>query len=1110
LKRSDAVRSLPLLLLGLLLLPAGAIGFGAGSAAALAPPLAAHAHPAATHGDLIVGPSNSPYVLSPTTTGSTTYYEQGNITVLPGGALYVDYLTVYFVQFIADNGSAGQRASHIYNFTDEGLVVFANSTLTTDVGVLNPFAPLNLDITSGGTFSATGSQLLFPGAITVNGTRSSLYVNQSVVARNPLIPNLVEFLTLKGDTSFGPALTVQNGARASVLASQWNDYYADNFANNGQPLTNLTDIQSVNLGSGENHTFNALDLPTPLSPYLALSLGQPRVASAFLAIQFVAPVNSSAPAGSVVNFDGAWNLGSLALHMPAPNTTTTDDFALPAGFVNQVNSQGMLAILQATGQFGTPSSLSFHLGNVSSPVDVLETQITLVPAYPWNMTVTGGSTLTVADSTLDLNWNVTYGTPVTPGLPTPTAWGSQKLVLSGGSLAFLANVSVPTAFTTTFDNESIAIPLDANSAAYFYRWGVVHVSSATYGPIANALATTYSAYNGTEGANATVTYLNNFASADPDLEGYIATWANLRGFPYGTSDGSGTDPLLLASTVLTQSSLPTGSFVGTYHINVRLSATNSSTSIWHYSSVTPYPNGISPSSWDTLWNATYSGYKAQLSVVGYEVLVNGAAETNSTVAIGENLTLRINVTNAGAAALFASNASLGLHEPNGLPELPIGASQNIGPLASGAIHTLNFTWKVNESAIGDTGTESITFLLTTTWNDGIAPIGGSAVTPIIIVVQPAFLTLSFNPPTGQLTPGNNYEGTGSLGFAGTGNARVNVTLDGPGGSFLVGTGAYPAGSFLQEITIVPGLQAGGVYSLNISASYNHRTVYHVYTDAVTIAGAAPPAKSFLQTTLLGLPVMWWIIIAAAIVAIALALLMLAARQARGKLVECGECGELIPEDALTCPKCGAEFEADLVRCSRCGSTIPAKSPVCPECAATLLGAPGSEASDPERQGYADFVERFRAEAKKELQENYSEGAFWDWYKRQPSYVSFSQWKLQQSAGSRAGMAAPAVSAPVEEPVPAPAPPARRRPPTGGAAPPPPPPAPAAGARAVPRAPAAPRAPPPPPPAAPAEEEPEEAPTSGAPPGAGMRACANCSKEIPSDFLVCPFCGAVTR
>ncbi|MGI0128580.1 MAG: hypothetical protein ACREEC_00225, partial [Thermoplasmata archaeon] len=457
-KRSDLRHRLLLLSFAVLFLPLGLLGLSAAAPAPHAAPVAAPSiHPFATHGDLIVGPTDSPYVLSPTTTGSTTYYEQGNITVLPGGALYVDYLTLYFVQFIATNGTVGQRAAHLYNFTDQGLVVFANAALTTDVGVLNPYTMLNLEISGGGTFSATASKLQFPGTVSVDGTGSALYLNDSVVSKNPLIPYLSEYVTLRADTSFSPALLVENGARASILASQWNDYFGENFLTSGQPLTNLTDLQSVALSSGQGQTFTSYTLGSPVAPYLALALGNQRIAQAELALQFVAPANLTVAAGSAVNFDGAWTLGGFSLNMPTPNTVTTEEIALPASFLHEVGTQGLISLLQATGQFGTPSALSFHLGNVSASVTILQSQIVLVPDYGWNMTVQGGSTLTVADSQLDLNWNATYGTPVSPGVPLPTQWGSQKLVLSGNSLAFLANVSVPTAFTTTFDNASMTL-----------------------------------------------------------------------------------------------------------------------------------------------------------------------------------------------------------------------------------------------------------------------------------------------------------------------------------------------------------------------------------------------------------------------------------------------------------------------------------------------------------------------------------------------------------------------------------------------------------------------------------------------------------------------------
>jgi RNA polymerase subunit RPABC4/transcription elongation factor Spt4 len=262
----------------------------------------------------------------------------------------------------------------------------------------------------------------------------------------------------------------------------------------------------------------------------------------------------------------------------------------------------------------------------------------------------------------------------------------------------------------------------------------------------------------------------------------------------------------------------------------------------------------------------------------------------------------------------------------------------------------------------------------------------------------------------------------------------------------------------------------------------------------TIAPASTSPLGFLGQKFLGLPIWIWLVIAAAIVVAVVVLLFFFRRQAGGKLVECGECGNLIPELATSCPKCGAEFETDVVRCSRCSSTIPASSKFCPDCAVQLLGKPGEEALDPERQAYADFTERYRAEAKKALGDNYAEGAFWDWWKRQSSYLPYGQWRLQQGQGTpRTRATAPPPGPAGSGPGGAPARAAARPPPAAAGRPPARPPPGGAGA--------APAAPPP------APETGAEAPAA---PGGNLKACPNCSKEIPADYLVCPFCGSVTQ
>jgi RNA polymerase subunit RPABC4/transcription elongation factor Spt4 len=346
------------------------------------------------------------------------------------------------------------------------------------------------------------------------------------------------------------------------------------------------------------------------------------------------------------------------------------------------------------------------------------------------------------------------------------------------------------------------------------------------------------------------------------------------------------------------------------------------------------------------------------------------------------------------------------------------------------------------------------------------------------------------PDNGQLNLNDIYSTTGTVTINGPGAASIIVQAT-PVGSVVGGSStvnvaqdnSVPNGTFdIQWNSLQGVLSAGVTYQVTASATYKTASDLQVPVGTYSVP-SSPSAVGFLYQKILGLPLWVWIAIAVAIVIGVVAALLITRRQAAGKLVECGECGELIPEDATVCPKCGAQFESELVRCSRCSSTIPANSQFCPECGAQLLGKPGEGASDPERQAYADFTEKYRAEAKKELGENYTESAFWDWWKRQPTYVPFSQWKVQQNKGTpRAGMSAPPVGS---ESVPTEAPP------KGGAG------------------------------AEPTSTVPEAAaavPVAGAgmapPPAAagtaGLKPCPNCGKEIPPEYLVCPFCGAVTQ
>ena len=119
----------------------------------------------------------------------------------------------------------------------------------------------------------------------------------------------------------------------------------------------------------------------------------------------------------------------------------------------------------------------------------------------------------------------------------------------------------------------------------------------------------------------------------------------------------------------------------------------------------------------------------------------------------------------------------------------------------------------------------------------------------------------------------------------------------------------------------------------------------------------------------------------------------------GKMVECGECGSLIPESSKRCPKCGVEFEVGTAKCSECGAWIPSNSTSCPECGVKFINEAIEEEENAYlskmREQYEAYVETFRPEAKTALGKKYSDAKFTEWWKKQPSFVSFENWLTQE-------------------------------------------------------------------------------------------------------------------
>jgi RNA polymerase subunit RPABC4/transcription elongation factor Spt4 len=936
-----------------------------------------------THGDLVVGPGQN-YTIQPTL-GGHVYYQGGNITVEPGGTLFVTNVTLSFVQYVADTGTAQERLRHIYHFLDEGKVEFYNATLTTDVQLINAYAKLNVTVT--GTLTALLSSFQFPGWLFVNGSSADVTFNASTIESNPNVLGLSEPATLLYDTAYAPAITVIGGAKFNLFGSAVENLYSDNLLVNGYPrptpllLNGPIPLPSTGATGVLAGASDSVSLAIDWSYPAAIALG----GSVSVAYHDANPSGSKGQSNDTtatltVNYGGTpYALGTVTFK----NNSAAGSMVVPftPQLTSAITTSGLLQYLNYTGAFDTAAQISLAFSSVNGPtgtvgnptINLTELSFQLNTSGPDFGVLVSDSEMTAVNTDLGLNWNEVGG-GIYSQLP-PYPWFSNKLNFTDGAVGYLANVTTPTNLTGVFGSSAI-LP-DATSQVNFYRWAEFHIVGGNNLPLEGAQLSMYYAYDNNQANNQTATALNDIATANPAMWGYLKFWDKEHDTSsWGVSNATGIASILVASGNLTYGTLPDGIFLGGYHVGISVPG-NVPPAHWFTWSVVPYPTGV---------------------------------------ALGT--------------------------EHWGQPD--VGPNQTF----AGYVFSIRVT--------------------------------------------------SASPPSsGTLDLGQQYYTTGTVAYNGTSTAQVYVyaqpTSGGSQSQVLVGLGQATANTpfSVQWYSLTSLLSSGTSYTLYVSASANGVTSSEYQIPGTfSVPAASPTTTNFFEQKLLGLPLWIWLAIAAAIVVGLAVFLMFARRQAAGKLVECGECGNLIPEEASVCPKCGAEFESDLIRCSRCASTIPADSKFCPECAAQLLGKPGEAGEEAERQGFADFTEKYRAEAKRELGENYSEGSFWDWWKRQPTYTSFSQWKLQQGQGTpRAGMTAPPAAAPTAAETMGP-----QSPKGGGGM--------GAGSGRSMADPGAGTSAP-----MPASAPP---PAGVAPAGGSLKACPNCTKEIPPEYLVCPFCGAVTQ
>jgi ribosomal protein L40E len=163
---------------------------------------------------------------------------------------------------------------------------------------------------------------------------------------------------------------------------------------------------------------------------------------------------------------------------------------------------------------------------------------------------------------------------------------------------------------------------------------------------------------------------------------------------------------------------------------------------------------------------------------------------------------------------------------------------------------------------------------------------------------------------------------------------------------------------------------------------------------------------FLNRTvpILGLPYWLFFIILAAAAAAIIGVTLYTKVYGLGKMVECGECGAFIPEDATSCPKCGVEFEKDMAKCSNCQAWIPMDVKQCPECGVEFATGQVEMADYKEkmRLQYDEVVQKFKEEASRQLGRSLADREFQEWWRKQPTFVTFEDWLREEEEMRKMG------------------------------------------------------------------------------------------------------------
>lgn len=562
----------------------------------------------------------------------------------------------------------------------------------------------------------------------------------------------------------------------------------------------------------------------------------------------------------------------------------------------------------------------------------------------------------------------------------------NTLTVDGTSAAYLYGVTIDrTQDPSTLSDAQPAFVPAAGGTVDLLRWARVNAIDSTNFPVSGAtLAATLS-------PSSTPAQFPDSGSATPTArtDWYVRTTFSQPAWDRTNANGEARLPL--HTDRITVGSLPNAESFGNYRIVATFLASTASGSV----SFPPYP-------------FVSSADNARTLVLSFDIQVRSGpdlelrqSDYDTTLTVIQNQPFNVPVTIYNEGQTIATGVVLAAY----LDEDPGNEVARVGGLTVGSGGSLGQT--LNIGALALSGTHNLTLVVDpdNTINEGTSGQENNNWANLTLFLQPppeGFVTLAAPDPSQRVEPGAQLVVTGFVqepDAVGIPGVVLNVELRHQGNLIDDAQATSGTGGFFQAILDVPAGAAEGDYTVSVTPAAGT-----IIPESRTVVVQRNVPFLEQRVPVLGIPMWLLLIIVAAAAAILIGITLYMKVYGLGKMVECGECGAFIPEDATSCPKCGVEFEKDMAKCSNCQAWIPVDVRQCPECGVEFATGQVEMADYQEkmRLQYDEVVTKFKEEASRQLGRALSDREFQEWWRKQPTFVTFEDWLREEEEMRKMG------------------------------------------------------------------------------------------------------------